>query len=165
MQRTRITNTELSIIPNEGHYFILYSSIGLNWIHEMKHKSLPEALVFINKIAAYGSIDLQRWGKTQNEYDFIMLINSLKPTKNKIHLWNGRDSFCSMWSTGGLKQDRHILTLIPPADVFCSHCVDQYRRLVPKDKQKLFDANYRLVSTDLLTSCNPDINDIHPNLF
>jgi hypothetical protein len=33
------------------------------------------------------------------------LYNELKPM-GKYHLWNGSDTSCRMWSTGGLKQSR-----------------------------------------------------------
>lgn len=162
MERSTVIKSQLRIVPNKDQYSILYSNNEQNWIHDMTHEHLIVANSFLNKISTYGSIDLQRWTKTNDEYEFVLLVNGLKPTKNKIHIWNGQDSYCSMWSTGGLKQDRHILTEHPPTDVFCSNCVDQYRRYVPKGKQKHFDEMYRLRSYEDFLLIN---NDIDPSLF
>lgn len=162
MTRTTIIKSELRVVPKEDQYAILYSNNGKHWIHNMVHEHLLVASDFLNKIAIHGSIDLQRWTKTKDNFDFILLVNKLKPTKNKMHIWNGQDSYCTMWGTGGLKQDRHILTDTPPADVFCSTCVDQYRRHVPKENQKVFDIMYRLKAEDKDSS--PE-NDIDPSLF
>ncbi|WP_162689783.1 hypothetical protein [Acinetobacter sp. CFCC 11171] len=162
MTRTTIIKYELSLIPNKDQYSIRYSINGQQWIHNMTHEHLIDASDFLNKIAIHGSIDLLRWTKTTDNFDFILLVNKLKLTKNKMHIWNGQDSYCTMWGTGGLKQDRHILTDTPPADVFCSTCVDQYRRHVPKENQKIFDVMYRLKPED---QDNVLENDIDPSLF
>lgn len=162
MTRTKIIKAELSVVPNEGQYSILYTNNEQQWIHNMTHEQLLDASSFLSKIAIHGSIDLHRWNKTTNDFDFILLVNKLKLTKNKMHIWNGQDSYCTMWSTGGLKQDRHILTDTPPADVFCSNCVDQYRRHVPKEHQKIFDNMYKLKTADDDSTLE---NDIDPSLF
>lgn len=128
----------------------------------MSHEHLLIASQFLEKIYIHGSIDLRRWAKTTNNYDFILLVNSLKPTKNKMHIWNGHDSYCTMWSTGGLKQDRHVLMETPPAEIFCSNCVDQYRKLSPKTNQKIFDVMYRLKNSDDIVNSKSDID---PSLF
>lgn len=144
MQKTIINKFELSIIPKGKQYSILYTNNGKQWIHNGTHEHLVLAKNFLNKIIDKGTIDLRYWVETDKSYDFILLVNERRLTQNKVHIWNRIDSYCNNWSTGGLKQDRHILVETPPAEVFCSICVDQYRKHGPKQNQKVFDIMYRL---------------------
>lgn len=51
------------------------------------------------------------------------LFNELKP-KGKYHLWDGRDTACRLWSTGGINQARagwHTVD-VPPARALCHTC-------------------------------------------
>ena len=43
------------------------------------------------------------------------LFNERKP-KNRYHAWNGADTACRMWSTGGIKQNRKgwVWSAAPP---------------------------------------------------
>lgn len=51
------------------------------------------------------------------------LFNELKP-KGKYHHFDGRDTACTLWSTGGIKQDRPGWRVvdIPPARELCHMC-------------------------------------------
>jgi hypothetical protein len=161
LERIAITKNQLSVIPTDNKYAIVCYHEQENWLHDMTHDHLADAINFLNKIGQHGSIDLRHWRKTKDDYNFILLINSLKPHKYKTHIWDGQDSYCNMWSTGGLKKDRHILSKEPVSEFFCSNCVDQYRRLVHQTKQKQFDATYRLIDH----STTQEDDNIDPSLF
>lgn len=51
------------------------------------------------------------------------LYNELK-AKAKYHHWDGRDTACRMWSTGGINQARAgwIVVDVPPARALCHMC-------------------------------------------
>lgn len=51
------------------------------------------------------------------------LFNALKP-KAKYHHWNGRDTACRLWSTGGINQARPGWTVAPtpPLRPLCHMC-------------------------------------------
>jgi hypothetical protein len=42
--------------------------------------------------------------------------------KAKAHIWNGNDTACRMWSTGGLKKSRYEERVDPGAHEICSMC-------------------------------------------
>ena len=43
-------------------------------------------------------------------------------TKQKAHIWLGRDTACRMWSTGGLKHDRFEVFDDPGEFEICHMC-------------------------------------------
>ena len=48
------------------------------------------------------------------------LIRSRKP--KVIHIWNGKDTACRLYSTGGLVKDRYIALSNPPNLPVCTMC-------------------------------------------
>jgi hypothetical protein len=59
--------------------------------------------------------------KKRNAMKF--LFNYLKQ-KSKYHHWDGRDTACRLWSTGGIKQDRPGwgATDVQPTRELCHMC-------------------------------------------
>jgi hypothetical protein len=44
--------------------------------------------------------------------------------KAKAHIWNGNDTLCRMWSTGGLKRSRFEVRQDRGAHEVCHMCVE-----------------------------------------
>lgn len=67
------------------------------------------------------------------------LLNERKP-KSMAHLWDGRDTACRLWSTGGIKQSRPgwITTTTPMGRSMCQMCLikagDEWERKAPSDR-------------------------------
>lgn len=52
--------------------------------------------------------------------NFMFLVNTAK--RSKSHIWDGRDSLCTMWSTGGLKQEFYGVYREPGENGICAMC-------------------------------------------
>jgi len=52
------------------------------------------------------------------------LVNPNK-IKHKAHIWLGRDTACTMWTTGGLNQD-HFGVVEDTEKSICSMCLQNY---------------------------------------
>ena len=52
------------------------------------------------------------------------LFNELKP-KGKAHVWNGADTACTMWTTGGFRHDRAgwVVEATPRLRPVCQMCM------------------------------------------
>lgn len=51
--------------------------------------------------------------------------------KSKKHIWdsNNNDTYCTMWSTGGLKKNKDwLLSEREPGKETCTMCINNYKR-------------------------------------
>jgi hypothetical protein len=55
-----------------------------------------------------------------------------KGLKARAHLWDGDDTVCRMWSTGGLAKRKYSVQRKDLGLPVCSMCVDVLERLNPK---------------------------------
>ena len=62
-------------------------------------------------------------GKTARKELMNFLFNGLK-SNGKYHYWDGRDTACRLWSTGGINQARAGWEVVPtpPARPLCHMC-------------------------------------------
>jgi len=44
---------------------------------------------------------------------------------NVAHLWDGHDTLCTMWSTGGLKKSSYLVAADPGTARICTMCGEQ----------------------------------------
>lgn len=42
---------------------------------------------------------------------------------NTLHIWDGRDTACRMWSTGGLVKRKYVFTISREGRKTCKNCV------------------------------------------
>ena len=57
-----------------------------------------------------------------NKVGFVCRVNSLGQSKGRTHIWDGSDTVCRMWSTGGLKQVKYEFLVSAPTSV-CQNCL------------------------------------------
>ena len=49
-------------------------------------------------------------------------------TRNKAHYWDGSDTLCRMWTTGGMNQRRKwIVSNAPHGHPLCTRCINVTR--------------------------------------
>lgn len=53
---------------------------------------------------------------------YIARRNSRGRVSGKTHLWNGQDTMCRMWSSGGLQAKHQYRYFFAPPSEFCSNC-------------------------------------------
>ncbi|MGK7940749.1 MAG: hypothetical protein AB4062_11500 [Crocosphaera sp.] len=84
-------------------YFVKINIENNNYIHNHSFELLKDAVNLADKILEAGKIDLQYW-KQENNQDSIYykFLVCKEKRQTKAHIWDGLDTFCTMWSTGGL---------------------------------------------------------------
>lgn len=50
------------------------------------------------------------------------LISKNRDSKKKVHLWNNEDTYCKMYSTGGLSQKKYIVSDNTENKEICQMC-------------------------------------------
>ena len=51
------------------------------------------------------------------------MIKYMVKKKGAVHLWDGKDTFCRMWSTGGIKaKKKYVVTDQKPNGNICNMC-------------------------------------------
>lgn len=58
-----------------------------------------------------------------NKVGFVCRVNSLGQSKGRTHIWDGSDTVCRMWSTGGLKQVKYEFLVSAPTPI-CKNCLN-----------------------------------------
>lgn len=53
------------------------------------------------------------------------LVSRVKHWKKRAHLWDGADTFCRMYLTGGLRQDRYEVADTHEGKPICLMCSTQ----------------------------------------
>lgn len=50
--------------------------------------------------------------------------------KRKVHVWNEdtNDTYCSMWSTGGIDKSNYELGFQPVSSKICKNCMHVYNK-------------------------------------
>jgi hypothetical protein len=56
----------------------------------------------------------------------MFLVNTIR--RSKSHIWDGYDSLCTMWSTGGLKQEFYDVYREPGDNGICAMCQGELER-------------------------------------
>lgn len=92
-------------------------------LHQHKFEHISDAVEQASKVIARSEINTEYWSESKGGIDNIFLLRKGKK-KQKAHLWNGVDTFCRMWSTGGLnaKKGDFILSSSTYGKGICSLC-------------------------------------------
>ncbi len=100
------------------------------YIHNFPFKTLLDAVDFAFKILEVGEVDLQYW-EIADEYDlwdrFLVRDYGKKDRKYKAHIWDGLNTLCKMWSTGGLGYKYDLFKTDLNRDI-CTMCFNKLRQ-------------------------------------
>lgn len=67
----------------------------------------------------------------------------LKKGKARAHLWNGTDTVCRMWSTGGLKARKQFLVCDTSENrKICHMCQTVAKKIVPSETVVIWGDNW-----------------------
>lgn len=74
-----------------------------DYIHNHSFDSLQDTVKLADKILEFGEIELKYW-KPEDTKDIIhyKYLICQEKRQTKAHLWDGLDTLCTMWGTGGL---------------------------------------------------------------
>jgi hypothetical protein len=59
-----------------------------------------------------------------------MYLIRKRGNKQKAHIWNGEDTACRMWSTGGLKKELFVIDETSLGKDICVMCLNNNKKLV-----------------------------------
>ncbi len=97
-----LPENKVSAVRIKNKYHVIVELKDGNYIHRYSLQSLRDAVNFVSRILSAEYLDLQYWDKLDisDTHDKYLIRNQGK--KQKAHLWDGVDTLCTMWSTGGL---------------------------------------------------------------
>lgn len=77
-----------------------------------------------------------------NKVGFVCRVNRHGHSYGSTHIWDGSDTVCRMWSTGGLKQVKYEFLVSAPTPV-CKNCLNHenycgHEQSPPNEQQVLF---------------------------
>ncbi len=77
----------------------------------------------------------------------MYLLNPLK-AKSAAHYWDGKDTLCRMYSTGGLSKRKQQIFNDPMGKPICSMCVNVQRKttMQPEPKVEMCANRFELIS-------------------
>lgn len=119
----------------KGFFHVCTLSNGHLHVHQYKFLSISHAINGLSDIQHAGRINDSHWVEASEEVSSLFLIRS-EPTERKrrlsnnpkIHIWNGRDTYCRMWSAkgGGInnKTDFTLTNSTMGKDI-CSMCMNK----------------------------------------
>ena len=124
--------TRISAVRLNNSYHIKVELENKYYIHNYPFHSLLDAVDFTSKILEVKEIDLLHWKTENSEFDiwekFLICNRSKEDKTKKAHLWNGLDTFCNMWSTGGLGYKYDLFNTDLHRDI-CTMCFNKKRKL------------------------------------
>jgi hypothetical protein len=127
--KLKINPNKLSIVRINHKYHIIVELDDENFIHNHAFNSLKEASTFSFKILSSEYIDMQFWDKESSNgiiHDKFLIRNDGK--KQKAHIWNGLDTLCRMYSTGGLGTDNYELYDNNLDNDICTMCSNNLKK-------------------------------------
>lgn len=124
--------TKISAVRFNDSYRIKLELQDRYYIHNYPFRSLLDAVDFASRILEVKQIDLLHWEIESSEFDIwekFLICNYSKESKaKKAHLWNGLDTFCNMWSTGGLGYKYDLFNTDLNREI-CTMCFNKKRKL------------------------------------
>ncbi|MCD9519926.1 GIY-YIG nuclease family protein [Photobacterium phosphoreum] len=123
MIRSLKINEKLCVVRWEDNFHLALNEQGEILLHQHKFEQIMDAVEQASKVIDRGLIDTQYWIEVKTGVHNSFLFRKGKK-KQKVHLWNGMDTFCRMWSTGGLNEQKGDFTLSSStfSKVVCSLC-------------------------------------------
>ncbi len=87
----------------DNNYHVKVSLESGNYIHNHRFDSLQDTVKLADKILEIGEIDLKYW-KPEDSKDIIhhKFLICKEKRQTKAHFWDGLNTLCTMWNTGGL---------------------------------------------------------------
>ena len=126
-------NDSLSVARIGNTYYLLLFYSNVKYKHQHVFSGLPEAVEFLHKVEQRRQINLEYWDSLDDEVNIhneYLIRNATK--KQKAHLWTGKDTFCKMWSTGGLSlnHDPKAYSLFDSClgREICSMCINNQQK-------------------------------------
>lgn len=111
MIRSINSDEKICVVRYEDKFHLALNGQLEFMLHQHKFKHISDAVRQALKVLVRGDINTEYWCKSKGSIDSIFLLREGQK-KQKAHLWNGIDTFCRMWSTGGInaKKDDFILS-------------------------------------------------------
>ncbi|MGR5536471.1 GIY-YIG nuclease family protein [Vibrio mediterranei] len=119
----------------KGFFHACILSNGCLYIHHQKFLSIVHATNGLSDIQQAGHIDNSHWTTASAEVSslFLIRLESAKKKRRlssdgKVHIWNGRDTYCRMWSAkkGGINNKTDFtLTNSTMGKEICSMCMSK----------------------------------------
>lgn len=135
MKKKLSIQTKVSAVRLNSSYHIKIELENKYYIHNYPFRSLLDAVDFACKILEVKQIDLVYWKVLSSELDiwenFLICNRSKEDKTKKAHLWSGLDTFCNMWSTGGLGYKYDLFNTDLHRDI-CTMCFNKKRKLDDK---------------------------------
>ncbi|MEA5552109.1 hypothetical protein VB713_14265 [Anabaena cylindrica UHCC 0172] len=128
MQVVLSSQSKVSVVKVNNGYHVNVKLESDSYIHNFSFETVRSAGELASKILKVSKLDLQHWTKHENTSDLSdkFLIHHHK--KSKAHLWEGLDTFCHMWITGGLGDGYNLFDTDLDRRI-CTMCCNQQRIL------------------------------------
>lgn len=120
-------NSKVSVVRRDSKYRVQVTVDTGTYIHLHEFCDLEKSVEVAHKVMVFGSIDEQYWDISddlEQSDTFLVRGNS---AKLKAHLWQGLDTWCRMYSTGGLAEDYELSKLLLGRKV-CTMCANQRKK-------------------------------------
>lgn len=123
MIRSINNDEKICVVRYEDSFHLALDGQCEMLLHQHKFKHIADAVDQVSKVLDRGVIETEYWNGLKADVHSIFLLSKGKK-KQKAHLWNGIDTFCRMWSTGGLntKKGDFILSSTACGKEVCSLC-------------------------------------------
>ena len=59
-------------------------------------------------------------------------LANLKKTKSRAHIWDSGDTYCKMYSTGGMNKKKMTVLVNPNGKYLCMMCVNVWNQFNPE---------------------------------
>ncbi|WP_408681404.1 GIY-YIG nuclease family protein [Vibrio harveyi] len=119
----------------KGLFHVCMQSNGYLYVHQQKFLSIAHAINELCEIQKIGLINDSHWLEPSEEVNslFLICLESTKkkrrtPHNPKVHIWNGQDTYCRMWSVekGGIvNKTDFTLTNSATRKSICSMCLNK----------------------------------------
>lgn len=123
MIRSINSDDKVCVVRYEDKYHLALDGQFEIVLHQHKFEHISEAVEQALKVLARSEVNTEYWSEFKGHIDRIFLLRRGEK-KQKAHLWNGLDTFCRMWSTGGLntKKGDFVLSSSTCGKEICSLC-------------------------------------------
>jgi predicted GIY-YIG superfamily endonuclease len=138
MKNRKLGSSEIiRVIRIDKDYRLAIMSNSVTIINTRKYTQIIDAVSQLKKIKVRNNINEQYWysSNEQPQGNYLFRING---KKQKAHIWDGEDTFCKMWSTGGINSKSENFSLFNSEmnkDVcsLCSSKLQEHSYFFPKE--------------------------------
>ena len=110
MNRILGSSEKIKAVRLGESYRLIIISKPVTFINSRKFTQLNDAVSRLRRIKERNSISEKYWASSNElpQGNYLFRINN---KKQKVHIWNGEDTLCKMWSTGGINSNSKDFSL------------------------------------------------------